>query len=75
MRPDLAGAHLRQRVGRLVDHHLDLVGDQVLHGGAGAAIGHELVLRAGRGEEGERAEMGARADAGGAARDLVADWP
>ena len=26
--PDLAGADLRQRVGRLVDHDLDLVGDR-----------------------------------------------
>ena len=41
---DRAGAHLRQRVRRLVDHDVDLPGDQVLHRRPGAAIGHELKL-------------------------------
>ena len=39
---DLAAAHLRQRDRRLVEHQVDLPGDQVLHGRAGAAIRHEL---------------------------------
>ena len=38
---DLAGAHVRQRIGRIVDDEIDLTGQQILHRRGGAAVRHE----------------------------------
>ena len=63
---DVAGAHLRQRVRRLVEVEVDLAGDQVLHRRAGAAIVHELEARAGGLLEIDAADVRCAAGAGGA---------
>ena len=42
---DPSSAHLRKRIGDLVDHQLDLPGNKVLHSGSCPAIGRELKVR------------------------------
>ena len=67
---DFSGLHLRQRVRRLIDDHVDLPGHQVVQRRTGAAIGHELQLHADQLLEIDAGEMRTGADAGGAGRTL-----
>ena len=47
IRLDRAGTHLRNGIGGLVDHDVDLAGDEILHRGPGATVGDKLEFRAG----------------------------
>ena len=62
------GTHLRDGIGGLVDHDVDLAGDKVLHRGAGAAVRHELEFCARDALEVDAADVGAAAVAGGPLR-------
>ena len=61
---DLAGLNVRQRVGALVEGHVDLSGNQVPDRLHRAAIGHELEARPGAVLEQDAADMRRAADAG-----------
>jgi hypothetical protein len=54
--------------GSLVDHDVDLAGDEILHRGPSATVGHELEFRTGDVLEVDAADVGAAAVAGGSLR-------
>ena len=70
-RPQLAGLDVRHHGRRIVDHAVDLAGDQIGDGGCGAAIGHVRDLHVGGVHEHRKPEMAGGADAGRAEVDLA----
>ena len=64
-----------ERVRGLVEHDVDLAGDQVLHRRAAAAIGHEPEAGAGRLLEIDGGDLRSAGGADGGGGRLVRDWP